>query len=114
MLYHSVKFLRHVVNRFGLSTLNEKVEAISAIEFPRNLHELELFLGLSDYYGGFVASYAAIMEPLLNLKTKLLKGSERKTNNAPCLPNQNHWACRTKLNSSRLTQSRRVYVQNPC
>jgi len=76
--YHSVKLLGHVVNRFGLSTQEDKVEAIANMRFPKYLHELELFIGLSGYYRHFIARYAAIIEPLQNLKTKLLKGAERK------------------------------------
>jgi hypothetical protein len=76
--FHSVRLLGHVVDRFGLSTLDEKVEAISSMKFPRYLHELELFIGLSNYYRHFIARYAGIMEPLQSLKTKLLRGSEHK------------------------------------
>jgi len=76
--YHSLKVLGHVVDRFGLSTTEDKVAAISSMRFPEYLHELELFIGLSGYYRHFVARYAAIVEPLQALKTRLLKGAARK------------------------------------
>jgi hypothetical protein len=76
--YHSLKVLSHVVDRFGLSTMEEKVSAISSMKFPEYLHELELFIGLSGYYRHFIARYAAIIEPLQSLKTRLLKGAARK------------------------------------
>src|SRR6202043_1449617 len=38
--YHSLKVLGHVVDRFGLSTLEDKVSAIASMRFPEYLHEL--------------------------------------------------------------------------
>jgi hypothetical protein len=76
--YHSMKVLGHVVDRFGLSTLEDKVSAIASMRFPEYLHQLELFIGLSGYYRHFIARYAAIIDPLQSLKTKMLKGADRK------------------------------------
>jgi Reverse transcriptase (RNA-dependent DNA polymerase)/RNase H-like domain found in reverse transcriptase len=76
--YHSLKVLGHIVDRFGLSTMEDKVSAIASMRFPDYLHELELFIGLSGYYRHFIARYAAIIEPLQRLKTQLLKGAVRK------------------------------------
>lgn len=45
--YHSVELLGHHVDRFGRSTLEQKVEAIANLHFPINLRELEYFLGLT-------------------------------------------------------------------
>jgi hypothetical protein len=45
--YHSIDLLGHHVDRFGLSTLEQKVEAIAKLQFPSNLRELEYFLGLT-------------------------------------------------------------------
>jgi hypothetical protein len=76
--YHSVQLLGHVVDRFGLSTLPEKVAAISTMQFPKNLKELELFIGLSGYYRHFIAHYAALIEPLQKRKTAMLRGVARR------------------------------------
>ena len=76
--YHSLKVLGHVVDRFGLSTREDKVTGIDSMRFPEYLSELELFIGLSGYYRHFVARYAAIIEPLQTLKTRLLKTTQRK------------------------------------
>jgi hypothetical protein len=77
--YHSLKVLGHVVDHFGLSTQEEKVSAIASMRFPEYLHELELFIGLCGYYRHFIARYAAIVEPLQSLKTRMLKGADRKS-----------------------------------
>jgi hypothetical protein len=76
--HHSVKLLGHVVDRFGLSTMQEKTDAIANLNFPTTLRELEFFCGLSGFYRHFVARYAAICEPLQRLKTQLLRGCPRE------------------------------------
>jgi hypothetical protein len=76
--YHSVQLLGHVVDRYGLSTLPEKVSAIASMQFPKHLKELELFIGLSGYYRHFIARYAALIEPLQKRKTTMLRGVSRR------------------------------------
>ena len=76
--YHSVQLLGHHVDRFGLSTLEQKVEAISKLQFPANLRELEFFLGLTGWYRHFVARYPALVDPLQKLKTQLLKKARKR------------------------------------
>jgi hypothetical protein len=76
--YHSVELLGHKVNRFGLSTLKEKVDAISSLKFPTTLAQLDYFLGLAGFYRYYVARFASLAAPLQLLKTRLYKGSPRK------------------------------------
>ena len=71
--------LGHKVDRFGLSTLKEKTDAIASLDFPVTLAQLDHFIGLTGYYRSYVARYASISEPLHLLKTRLLKGSPRKS-----------------------------------
>jgi hypothetical protein len=112
--YHSIRLLGHVVDRFGLSTLEDKVEAIQKMRFPEYLHELELFIGLSGYYRHFIARYAAIVEPLQSLKTKLLKGAERKNKRQRAgYTKSKNWKNPILHNSSPSTQSRTHSVPNP-
>ena len=76
--YHSIELLGHHVDRFGLSTLEQKVEAIAKLRFPASLRELEYFLGLTGWYRHFVARYAALIDPLQKLKTRMLKKAPKK------------------------------------
>ena len=76
--FHSVQLLGRMVDRYGLSTVKEKTDAISKIPFPKTLRDLEHFMGLANYYRTFVGRYAGITDPLQNLKTRLLRGSPRK------------------------------------
>jgi hypothetical protein len=45
--YPSATLLRQKVNGFGLSTSEERITAISALEFPKALKALETYLGLN-------------------------------------------------------------------
>ena len=76
--FHSIDLLGHKVDRFGLTTLKEKMDAIASLQFPKVLAQLDYFLGLTGFYRSYVARYASLSEPLHSLKTKLLKGCPRK------------------------------------
>jgi hypothetical protein len=76
--FHSIKLLGHKVDRYGLSTLKEKTDAIASLEFPKVLAQLDYFLGLAGFYRYYVARFASLAAPLQLLKTKLYKGCPRK------------------------------------
>lgn len=63
-------FLGHVVNIHGISTDPSKVEAIRAYPVPRNIKEVQRFLGLSGWYHRFVPNFSRIAEPINALKKK--------------------------------------------
>jgi hypothetical protein len=69
-----LRALGHFVSRLGLSTVEQKVEAVRALAFPTNLQELEHGLGFFGYYRKFVPYFAAIARPLQILKTRGFKG----------------------------------------
>ncbi|KAK7992138.1 hypothetical protein PG988_000932 [Apiospora saccharicola] len=73
-----LKALGHHVSRLGLSTLDEKVEAISKLAMPRNLQELESGLGLMGYYRSFIHNFAILSAPLQDLKSLGFKGAPPK------------------------------------
>jgi len=76
--WHSVDLLGLVVDRLGLSTIEQKTAAIARIEFPTTLKQLEHFLGLAGWYRQFVARFAALSKPLQELKTRLFHNSPRQ------------------------------------
>lgn len=78
--FPSIQALGHHVSRLGLSTVQEKTEAIRAMKFPTNLKQLETALGFFGYYRKFVPHYAAMAEKLNNLKTRGFKGVPIKRN----------------------------------
>ncbi|PFH62963.1 hypothetical protein XA68_10714 [Ophiocordyceps unilateralis] len=83
--------LGHFVSRLGLSTAEEKTEAIRALAMPTNLKDLESGLGLMGYYRQFVSHYAAIAEPLIRLKTIGFKAAPKKN------PARDRWAATVRL-----------------
>jgi hypothetical protein len=76
--YHSVQLLGRMVDRYGLSTIKERTDALAQIQFPKTLRELEHFMGIANYYRYYIGRYAGITDPLQNLKTRCYRGSPRK------------------------------------
>lgn len=65
-----IKYLGHVVSAQGVSADTEKVEAIKNYPVPRNLREVQRFLGLAGWYHRFVPGFSQLAEPLNALKRK--------------------------------------------
>lgn len=81
--FHSARSLGHMVDKFGLSTLEDKRQAMASIQYPRTLGDLETAIGMFGYYRRFIPKYSQLISPLQKLKTALLKaapksGRERK------------------------------------
>ena len=72
--YQSLMLLGQKVSRLGISTHKDKVDAIVALEEPRNLKELQTFLGMMVYFSAYVPFYAWIAAPLFELLKKDGKG----------------------------------------
>ena len=60
LFYGSILLLGHKVSRLGLSTHEEKVNAIMKLECPRKLSQLQAFLGMVVYFIAFIPYYASI------------------------------------------------------
>ncbi len=63
-------FLGHVVSLKGVSADTNKVEAIRSYPVPKNLKEVQRFLGLAGWYHRFVPHFSNIAEPINALKKK--------------------------------------------
>ncbi|KAI4294662.1 hypothetical protein GGG16DRAFT_12859, partial [Schizophyllum commune] len=62
--YQSILLLGQKVSRLGLSTHAEKVAAIVDIDRPRNVHDLQKFLGMVVYFSSYIPFYSFIATPL--------------------------------------------------
>jgi len=71
--FQHIQLLGHIVDQFGIYTLEAKTAAIRGIVFPATLADLEYFLGLTDYYRQFVPFYSLRAAPLRKLATELAK-----------------------------------------
>ena len=69
-MQREVEFLGHRVNGEGISTLEEKAQAIRDWPTPNNQRELKSFLGLASYYRRFVKGFSCIGAPLFRLLQK--------------------------------------------
>ena len=66
-----IHYLGHIVSAEGTRMDPEKVDAILRWPEPKNLEELQIFLGMSGFYRQYVKDYAKIAVPLTDeLKTK--------------------------------------------
>ena len=80
--YQSIEVLGRQVDRLGLSSMAEKMEAIRKIEFPANLKDLESFIGLASWNCHLIPFLAYQMAPLQKLKMELLNKQETRDQRA--------------------------------
>lgn len=68
-----IKILGHVVSAEGISPDPDKILAVSEFPIPKNVKDVQSFLGLANYYRKFVKSFADIARPLTLLTRKNVK-----------------------------------------
>ena len=67
---HQVRILGFIVSRNQVRVDPEKVEAVKDRKPPRNVKEVQQFLGMAGYYRRFIRSFASIAHPLFHLLGK--------------------------------------------
>ena len=65
-----VTFLGHRLGGGGVSTMDDKVQAVKDWPTPCSVRDLKSFLGLSSYYRRFVRGFSCIAAPLFRLLQK--------------------------------------------
>lgn len=93
----SLDTLSHHISRLGLSTTEEKTEAIRILALPRTLKELETGLSFIAYYRSFIPNFASIAEPLYTLRLISFQNAPQKN------PKQNTFAAKTILPLTNVT-----------
>jgi Reverse transcriptase (RNA-dependent DNA polymerase) len=76
--YRSIEALGHRVGRLGLATHEDKIEAISKLDYPVTFQQLEAGIGMFGFYRKYVRGFSVMVEPLESLKTTLLKSAPKK------------------------------------
>lgn len=66
----SIRLLGRIVDSNGVHTDPKKVEAILQMPDPKSLKELEVFLGMVQYYAKYIPHLATLAAPLNSLKSK--------------------------------------------
>ena len=74
----TVKFLGSIITNNGIQMDNKKAKAIREWPEPRNLKEVQAFLGFANFYRRFIQGYSQICTPL----TKMTKKSNHSIGNA--------------------------------
>jgi len=68
-----VEFLEVVIGPKGVEMQKEKIEGVLNWPAPRNIKEVQKFLGLTNYYRRFIKNFAKIAAPLHMLVRKKQK-----------------------------------------
>ena len=63
-LQYEIFYLGHKINKWGLSSIPEKLDAILNAPTPTNVSELKALLGMLNYFHKFSNKLSAILEPL--------------------------------------------------
>ena len=65
-----LEYLGHVITREGLKTNPRLIAAVKEFPTPKNVQDVQRFLGLSSYYRRFICNFARIAAPLHRLTRK--------------------------------------------
>ena len=99
-----VQYLGHIFDREGVHPNPDKIKAILQAPAPKDLKQLQSFLGLCNFYSRFINNFSHVLSPLYHLlkkETKFHWGSEQsksfhhvkdlfKTNKVLKMFNPNH------------------------
>lgn len=70
ILKKQVKYLGMLVSKGMIEMDPEKLKGIQEWPIPKNLKEVQSFLGFANFYRKFIANYADLSQPLDELKKK--------------------------------------------
>ena len=64
------EFLGYIIEPGGITTDPRKIQAIIEWDTPRNVKDVQSFLGFANFYRRFIKEYSKIVEPLTSLTHK--------------------------------------------
>uniref|UniRef100_A0A8C2F2M0 Gypsy retrotransposon integrase-like protein 1 n=1 Tax=Cyprinus carpio TaxID=7962 RepID=A0A8C2F2M0_CYPCA len=70
MLQKTITYLGHVVSEEGVRTESSKVMAVRDFPVPKNVKEVQRFVGLASWYHRFISHFSERAAPLYALKAK--------------------------------------------
>ncbi|XP_066365128.1 uncharacterized mitochondrial protein AtMg00860-like [Miscanthus floridulus] len=65
-----IAFLGHILTVEGVAINPTKIESVKEWEQPRNVTDIQSFLGLAGYYCRFIKNFSKIAKPMTNLLKK--------------------------------------------
>lgn len=69
---HEVEFLGYVISQDGIAMAEDKVESIRKWEQPKNVKDVQAFLGFANFYRRFIEGFSRAAKPLTDLTKKTL------------------------------------------
>lgn len=77
-----IEFLGHIVEKGFIKPSLEKTKAIRNFPIPKNVKQVQSFLGLAGFFRKFIFNFSIISKPLsdlIKLNTKFIFGSEQQS-----------------------------------
>ena len=68
-----VKYLGLIITADGVKMDQKKVKAVVEWGSPKNLHDLHIFLGFSNFFRQFILGYSEVVSPIIKLTKKNVK-----------------------------------------
>jgi hypothetical protein len=65
-----VKYLGHIIDGSGIRVDNDKVKAIQSMPLPKNITDIQSYLGMCGYYRRFIPRYTEKAQPMYELLSK--------------------------------------------
>lgn len=69
-LRKTIEYLGYIISADGITISTRHTEAIKNFSRPKNVHEVQSFLGLVNYFRKFIKDFALIARPIQNLLRK--------------------------------------------
>jgi hypothetical protein len=63
-------FLGFIISEHGIEMNSKKVKAVLEWETPKNVKDVQCFLGFANFYRRFIEKYSFLCQPLFNLLRK--------------------------------------------
>lgn len=71
--HRRLQYLGHIVDSAGVRPDPANVEALSNYPMPKNVKQIQQFLGICGYYRRFIPDFASLAKPLTSLIAKNMK-----------------------------------------
>jgi hypothetical protein len=62
-----VEFLGYIINANGVEMSTRNVEAVRSWETPKNLKDVQRFLGFANFYRRFIKNFSGVARPITDL-----------------------------------------------
>ena len=62
-----IQYLGHVITKDGISVDPDKIKAINEWPVPKDVTDVQSFMGITGYYRRFIESFSMIANPITSL-----------------------------------------------